>query len=75
MTLQEFNDAYKRAIDDDRQAVSKRQDNMFLGPIGIEERLHILHEQLNMAHWAIYHLMRALLEERSTVGKTGGNNG
>jgi len=47
------------------QALSKRRDNMFLGPIGIEENLSILHNDIRMNAWFIDKIIKAVAEIES----------
>lgn len=65
MTLEEFKKAYDKEIEACNAAIRKRENNMFLGPVGFEERISIMRDQLNMAHWAIMQLTNALLAERA----------
>ena len=64
MTLEEFRKQYASEVEQFNAALQRRQDNMFFGPMGIEERLDIMRGQLNLAHWAIMQLAEALAAER-----------
>jgi hypothetical protein len=72
MTLDEFRKLYASEVEQQNAAIQRRQDNMFLGPIGIEERLDIMRGQLNFAHWAIIQLTEALATERARSGESDG---
>lgn len=63
--LDEFAKNLGDALKQRDEAVSKRQNNFFLGPVGVEERIEILTRDAGLAMWAIQNLLIALRQERS----------
>lgn len=66
MTAAELQERWKEDLAVRDRAIQQRQDNMFLGPIGIEEAVSIANRNTGMAIWYIDKLIAvvAAQEER-----------
>jgi hypothetical protein len=67
----EFAKNFNITMNERDRLVSQRKDNMWKGPIGLEESLAQAHDDISMLSWGIGRLIKILADERASQSDAG----